>query len=516
MERLSLIGGSYSARWVGAQACRCINYFPEANPKDALVPTTHYQRPGLRPLVQPLAAAPVRALYRSSNMQLVNGVWQGQAYAVVGANVYAIGPPPTWTATLLGSITLNRSNICSMIDNGTTVLLVDGSNQGWTINLASNAFALVNDGTGTFVGADRVDYIDTFIVGNIPGTNQFFSTLSNSITFDGTYVAGKTDYPDPLSSLIVNRHELLLMGLLKSEIWYDAGNALFPFAELPGAYIEHGLVAKYSLAATDINVYWLHQDLQGQGMVLRQRGYETSRISNHALEYAIRKMANSVGIADAIGYVWQQDGHVFYTLHFPAGDQTWVFDESIGSPIEGWHQEAWSDQNGILHRHRGNCFANLYGTNVVGDWQNGTLYAMDPEAYVDTFMDESVYPLTCIRSFPHIGTGRISGTMQPADTNGRQQTHNAFWLDLECGNAPQSIGGEPAQISLRWSDDKGKSWGNDVLQSAGAPGQYKTQPQWRGLGSNTRDRVYEISHAIAGPSACNGAWVDVEVNAMPQ
>jgi hypothetical protein len=397
-----------------------------------------------------------------------------------------------------------------MIDNGTTLLLVDGSQFGYTVNLADNTFAIFTDPSGSFNGANKVDYIDTFVLWNMPGTIFFGSTLSNSLTIDPLYLAGKTNYPDKLQTLCVNRHILLLFGSLKTELWYDAGLPTFPFAELPGAYFEHGCEAIYSVASQDIDTYWLGQDFQGHGMVYRARGYECRRVSNHALEYQLRQMRAAGGkFSDAIGYIHQMDGHIFYVLSFPSGDQTWVFDVST----EQWSQRCWTDTDGNLHRDRSNCGTFLYGTNVVGDWENGTLYALDGNVYTDTVAG-TVYPVTCVRTFPHIGQGETNlggpGLVRPIETDGKRVKFNQFLLDMECGAVPLDAQGLPARVYLRWSDDRGRTFGNSMLQAAGAPGQYLTEPQWRGLGI-ARDRIFEIEHSIAGPAALNGAWIDAEV-----
>lgn len=501
MDRFNFIGGAYSTRANIGSAQRCINYYPEFNPQDAAFPVTLYQRPGLRQLAN--GAGGWRCLYQASN---------GKGYGVSGNTVFAIST--SWELLPLGTITAGRSNICSMIDNGTTVMLVDGSEHGWEFSIEDGSgFQQIVDGTGTFQGADRLDTLDTYILWNMPGTTDFGSTLSNSITFDPLYFAGKVGYPDLLQTLIVNRRELLLMGRLKSEIWYDAGNANLPFAELPGAYIEHGILAKYSIASSDISVFWLSNDLQGQGIVLRQRGYETRRISNYGIEYAIRKMAEKGSISDAIGYTYQQDGHVFYVLTFPSGDQTWVYDDSVGEPIAAWHQRAWTDADGLLHRERPNCFAVLYGKNVAGDWENGSLYELDPNYYrdqVDSGTGQGLVegPVTCIRGFPHLLAGTdVKGMFVPS--NGRTVHHQAFWLSVEAGtdstqdSSPLDFAGK---IGLRWSDDWGKTFGNAVLQSTGALGEYATLPQWAGAGV-ARFRLYEIEHSIPAPVALNGAWV---------
>jgi hypothetical protein len=247
MARLDLYGGSYEARSVIANAQRCINYFPEVNRKDSPVPFTYYQRPGLRKLVRDATnRAPVRGLYRASN---------GNGYCVIGQKVYSISSG--WVLTHIGTLATAGTTPVSFIDNGIEIWLVDGSVNGYSIILATNVFSVVVDATGTFTGATRVDYIDTFMIWNVPGTNQFGSTLSNSLSFNALYVAAKTAFPDPLVVPIINRHEIILLGQLKSEIWYDAGNAQFPFALLPGAYIEHGCGAPYSPATADIELFWL-------------------------------------------------------------------------------------------------------------------------------------------------------------------------------------------------------------------------------------------------------------------
>jgi hypothetical protein len=401
-----------------------------------------------------------------------------------------------------------------MIDNGVAIIVVDGSQNGWTINMTTNAYGTYDDPSGLFRGATRGDYIDTYLLFNVVGTNinnnEFISTLSGSTTFDPTYFAFKTAYPDPLMSIIVNNHEILLIGQLKTEVWYNGGLTTFPFLMIQGVYHEHGTCARYSVAAIDVNVYCLGQDLQGNGVVWRFVGYDSLRVSNHAVEYAIRKMAQTVGIDDAIAYTYQQDGHYFYALHFPKGDQTWVFDHTVGDPHVAWHQEGWTEpRTGKLHRHRGNCCAFINGTNTCGDWENGTLYAMDLDSYTDT-----VGGITCsiqwLRTFPHILGGEIEFGpygKRPIPADGRRIQFTAFMLDLEVGLAPMGADGKPPQVALRYSDDRGRTFSSDILQTGGETGQYLTQPTWRGLGI-ARDRIFEVEYAFQGPGALNGAWVE--------
>src|SRR5262249_8374142 len=126
VARLSLIEGMYQTRALIANAQACINLYAEKNAKDSPAPYTFYVRPGYSRLLQAPVFGLGRGAYRASN---------GSLFVVIGQNVYYINA--NWQATLLGSIALGKS-IISMADNGTTILMVDGTSAGYTIDLASN------------------------------------------------------------------------------------------------------------------------------------------------------------------------------------------------------------------------------------------------------------------------------------------------------------------------------------------------------------------------------------------
>ncbi len=145
---------------------------------------------------------------------------------------------------------------------------------------------------------------------------------------------------------------------------------------------------------------------------------------------------------------------------------------------------------------------------MVQDWENGDLYSLDLETFVDE-VDGVAGPITCIRTFPApksgyvvprgaTGYGRLS---VPTDGHGIQTVE--FTADFEFGNAPLNPNGLPAQIGLRWSIDRGKTWGNTVLQSAGAPGEYAGQAKWPHLGY-ARYPLFELK--LVNPCPSHAEW----------
>jgi hypothetical protein len=484
-EPVALIGGYYEAKSIIAAAQACVNLYPEANPKSAQspFPYTNYLTPGLTLLVSTIYAT-VRCVYRTSN---------GLLYAVVGSNVYYVGQD--YSLTLVGIIG-SGSNSVYMADNGLAAVIVDGTPNGYAIDLLTNNFGQIS--SVNFYGADRIGYLDTYFLFNRPGTAQMYISLSEvdysmlvgGTAFDALDIAAKTGYPDAIAGIVVMHREAWLIGTLTAEIWYNSGAPDFTFEAMPGAFIEHGCAAPYSIAQQDLNVYWLSQDEEGQTIVLLGNSYRVERISTNALENEISKYTN---ISDAIGYCYQEEGHAFYVLTFPNANATWVFDQSV----KLWHQRAWTDPNGGLNRHRSNCATNAYGVNIVGDWENGNLYALD----VTNFTDNG-QPISRIRSFPHLVKGS------------RRIVHKSFIADMDVGEDDGSIDGStpfnPPVVSLRWSDDKGKSFGNRLEQSLGAGGQYQTNIKYNRLGM-ARDRIYELSWSCPCGTALNGAYLETEL-----
>jgi hypothetical protein len=509
LPRVPLTQGFYTARSVIADAQRCLNLYPERNPEGAESPFTCYNAPGLATLGT-APNKPARCLYWGNNDQL---------YYVAGDTVYSVSS--AWALTRLGTIA-NGTTPAAMSDNGTTAVLVDNTSSGYQIDLASNDFSPITEATNAppvgsgstyaFYGATRCDALDGYIVLNQPGTRNFYSTYNNEIIFDALWFAAKNGYSDNLVTVIVTRREIWLIGEKTTEIWFDAGATDFPFQIIPGPFLQHGCSAKYSVAQIDGVIFWLSQDQAGNLIVARAEGYIAKPISTPAI---MAEWATYSTTADAVGFTFQVGGHPFYQINFPTADKSWRWDEST----QLWHELAWTDDNGVDHRHRAQCAIFAYGKNVVADWQTGQLYEINADFYTDAGQ-----PMYFRRGFPH--------TVE----DGRQVIYPGFALDCETATSPDTIQqpgpfpmlsantpyGTPGSLGLltgpapidtsprvflRWSDTRGRTWGQPVPQSLGATGQYLKQPQWNRLG-RARDRVWEVYGVIPGRLAINGAYLD--------
>ncbi len=563
--KLPLQGGAYSARGLIANAQRCVNLYMEKNPPDSPAPFTYYPTPGLTKRATSPNNMAGRWTFRTSDNQLfvVNGervyyVNSSFAYTYLGTLNSSTGPVSiqdnglaiiivdnTATGYAIDLITHTFAQINSpyfygalKVDYLDTYFLFNkfGTKQ-WYISLSNCTYDMLTAATGAILsgtitapgtlyttglyisvpltggtgsGATATITINAggvtdvtiqnkgtgYILGDslsvnaasVGGTGSGFAYnvgLIGGMAFDALDIASKTGYPDPIGSLIVMHREVWLVGKLTTEVWFNSGAPDFPFQIQAGVFIEHGILADYSLAAYGLDVFWLSQDKEGLFIVLRGSSYESNKVSTYALENEIARYAKNYGVTDAIGMTYQIEGHPFYVLLFPAADKAWVMDIDNGA----WHEWNWLDNNGNLHRTRVSSICHVYGKIIATDWENGNLYEIDVDNYTD-----NGNPIPRIRSFPHMVNEM------------KRVTYDSFIADMQCGDDLNPS--DSPIVTLRWSDNRGKSFGNGLAQTLGKTGDYLASPQWSRLGM-ARDRVFELSWSSAVKTALNGAFIDV-------
>jgi hypothetical protein len=466
-----ILGQSYVARSVNAADSRMVNLFPETIPGEGQTSGFLNRAPGLR-LLLTVGTGPIR------------GVWSygGYAYAVSGTEVYKI--TTSWTATKIGDVT--GTGQVSIADNGKQMFIACNG-PSYIYDNVTNAFAQITD--VDFPGAVTVNYIDGYFQFNEPNSQRIWvSEILDGTQIDPLSFASAEGSPDGVVSTMVDHREVWVFGTNSVEVWYDSGAVDFPLTRIQGAFNELGCAATFSVAKLDNALFWLGADARGRGIVYRANGYSGVRVSTHAVEWQIQNYGN---ISDAIAYTYQRDGHSFYVLIFPSAGTTWVYDVAT----QAWHERAgWSD--GEFVRHRSNCQVEFNSQNVVGDYQNGNIYAFDLEVYADNGAIQKW--LRSWRALP------------PNQNNLKRTAQHSLQLDAETGVGLNDGQGSNPQVMLRWSDDGGHTWSSEHWASMGKIGAFFYRTFWRRLGMTTklRDRVYEVS----GTDPVKIAIVGAELN----
>jgi hypothetical protein len=404
-------------------------------------------------------------------------------YAAANYNGTIAATTLTVNSITFGSIVLGQTVVGSGVAPGTVVTAFGTGTGGigtYTVNnsqsigpiaMSQGVFTVVPVADGAFQGANTVDIVDNFFIYNNPRSNQWgassvLSPVSPQLSFTSTFAS-----PGNVVGLIADHRQVYILGEYASEVWVDAGLFPFAFQIIPGTSMQHGCAARGSIARLGESFAFLSSDKRGMGIVIQMQGYTPKRISTNAIEDAIQGYIKNSTISDAIAYTYQIGGNEFYVLTFPTADATWVYDIST----QLWHREGWRDTDNVLHRHRGNCVEVFSGKVIVGDYQNGKIYQIDPTNFTD---DGVIFP--CMRRARHLTTDL------------KRQFFDDLQIQFQPGvGIPVGQGSDPTAM-LRYSDDGGFTWSAERWTSIGRIGKYQHRCRWPRLGW-ARDRIFEVT-----------------------
>lgn len=451
---IPFVGPAYAARSKNLDAQRTVNLFPVVDQSGgAKTISAMYGTPGLRLLATLGGSGGIRGAHRPST---------GDAIVVQGSSVYRVAAD--WSTTLCGTIATSTGPV-SIADNGTDAVIVDGCS-GYKLTLVNNAVSQITD--EAFYGANVVDYLDGYFILDRPDTNQWYISGLHEVTFDALDFASVEGSADPIVRHIVDHREVWFFKRNNIEVWVDSGGADYPFTRTSTS-MQVGCSARFSVVQMDNSLIWLGSDKSGSLAVYRAQGYQPARISTEAIDFAISQYST---VSDAIAYAYEQEGHTFYVLTFPTANATWCFDAATGQ----WHERLWRNPNDCsMNRHRSNCHIAFGGEHVVGDWENGNLYALDMDYYSD-----NGNPLPRIRT-----TGYV------ANPDNFWMLFDSLHVDLEAGIGLQYGQGSDPKAVLEWSD-KAKVWSNQHETPIGKAGEYNTRAKWTRLG-RSRSRVFRLT-----------------------
>ena len=178
---------------------------------------------------------------------------------------------------------------------------------------------------------------------------------------------------------------------------------------------------------------------------------------------------------------------MFYCLQVKGLDKTLVYDGSTGL----WHERTFNDiQTNSQQQHRGSCHFFFNKANYIGDRVTGKIYRQSLDLY--SYDGE---PIHRVRISPHVANEK------------KNQSFSCFELDIETGRGLTYGQGSDPQIMMAYSDNGGRTYGNELWRSAGKLGEYKNRVRWSRLGS-ARDRVFKVEYSEPTFFQINDAYLN--------
>lgn len=331
-------------------------------------------------------------------------------------------------------------------------------------------FVCESDATSTLSDADLPSpnscaFLSRKIVFGIDDGRMFWSAVDDATDISSLDFADAEGNPDGCIRIIEHLQEIWNFGAESIEVWYDDGTSL---VRRGSTVIPKGALTKHAIAKLDMDLFWIGND----NVVYAARGYGFERISHHAVERSIRDTEDKT---DIVGWTYFRDGSAFYVLSGP--DWTWRFNRTLsrklGRPV--W-TERFSYANG--GRWKAEYAVQFNNEWIIGNGNDDGLYRLSHTAY-----DEAGEHLVWrVRSAPlHAYPNQIC--------------IDRLHLDFVTGVGRISTDPHVSnpKVGLRWSDDGGRTWSNQLFRPLGSRGDYLTRVTFDGLGMTGRaGRMFEV------------------------
>lgn len=402
---------------------RIINGF--IRPTDGTSPGIVMGASGVLPFVTLSTGNPVREVIDHS----------GTLHAICNGSLYSISGD---TATNLASI---ADGATEMATSGTELAIV--ANETFYL---WDGTTLTTPTTGEVSTPRSVTYLDGyFIVSGSDGTRAdtfAISGLNDGGTFQGLDFATAENSPDAIIAAVADHGQLWLFGSKTTEVWYNSGNADFPFAPNAGAIVQQGCKLAATVAQLDNSLFWVSPD----NTVLRSAGGSPSVISTPEIGQALEASTITGGMAffDKTHLIYAITRGNDTTLCYDVVSQKWAERAQGAFSVDPWTPC---------------CSANVDGTQYLGT-SNGKIAKLNG----DTFTDDGEVMALDIISSPIARARPFSVRRIYAQIAGGR---------IDIGRTPQ--------VLLRTSQD-GVTWTQGRYRPMSKQGQHMNSVSWSGLG----------------------------------
>jgi hypothetical protein len=475
--QIPLGAGSYESAHLPFSAQRCINLYQVIAQGQSLNDSALFLTPGV-------AAFGDLGDYGSRGSKKMGDVY----YNVNKTSLYSIDSEGTETE--LG--TVEGSLRCSFAHNGDKLCIVVPGGNAYVYTASTGTFAQITD--PDYTTSDSVCYKDGYyIFTQSDGEFWFCSALNDPTDIDPLDYDGAELAPDKIVCCHASYDEVYILGEWTIQTFQNIGGSSFPFQNIPGASLEKGCHAKYSPIQWEGYFYFIGGGINEPSGIYRTTGSnEPERLSTDAIEAKIQEFTTDE-IGEAISYTYSIRGYSFvcFTFKSDSRDSKTFCYNVTASKLSG--QYVWFEQQtGVDDNYFDIASVDfVYDKLVVSRISDGLLGYLDVDTFTE-FGDE----IRRVKINPNITPG----------------TDKYFVSRLELTTDPgQGLitgqGSDP-MVMMRFSDDGGRTWSNELWRSLGKIGEYFLRAVWRRLGYTPHYRCFEFS--MSDQVDCS--WIRLDVN----
>jgi len=393
----------------------------------------------------------------------------GTPYRVVGNSLLSMDSNGVITSH--GNI--NGISDVSIDSNGINIAIQDPNGSSYFFTPSTNTLELNNDSVFLSFGQARtVAFKDGFYVYNTDAI--FFSsslkTDNDGKNFNALDFTDAEISPDIIIAMHNNHNQLYALGETTIEVYQTIITAGFPFQRIPGALIQKGCAARFSIVDFDNSFLFIGGDVGEQPAIWKAVGSNAQKISTSSIDQLIQKSTPDE-IANARAFTYAQNGNYFAV--FTIGIHTFSYDATT-TALSGkneWHERQTGITNGDgFQVWRAIHGIKAFGKILVGDDRSGKTGELD-------FETKTEYGDKVERFF----------TTKPFTADGETIFSHEIELSMQTGVGDKTT--PDPQIRMDYSDDEGRTFEFEISKPMGKVGEFKTRVRWTRLGSIPDNRI---------------------------
>jgi len=266
---------------------------------------------------------------------------------------------------------------------------------------------------------------------------------------------------------------ILVMGTNVTEPWFDVGGQLFPYQRNAQMNIDYGCLNPATVAYMDEFVVWLAINESSGPVIMASSGGDPKKITTDGIDYLFSTLENP---QDAQGFLYRQDGHLFYHINFYSDNISLFYDFNTGKIYN-----ACDVNMNYFIASQVAFFRNQY---YFVTKNNGNIFALDTT--ITSYEDVSNNGTVSISQIPRI---RICSNIRQMSQE--YSIINDIGFTIESGDTPyyQQAGNESnlslavPRVDLSLSIDGGATFGQSWGQTLPSIGKRKNKLAYWGLGA---------------------------------
>lgn len=413
---VGIVGGTKFARYPDMTTEETVNMMVTGNDSGnpALVNFSGYQE------VLDFETGEARGIFLSTRLN--------ELIVVYGDKVFVI-------TSFLGSRQVGTLDSTSgpvhITENFNSQIAIEDGRKIYIYNYSTSAFVPV---TTAFVPV-FIDFQDGYFIATADDGTWHLSDLNEGLFWNPLTQETLQTKADILQAAVVLDRQVWIMGQKASEVWYDQGlpPPLFPYVRENSLAIDYGALSRETIAEGFGMLVWLAKNEKSNPTIVFTNGGKPIHISTEGLDFRLSELSNP---QDSVGFLFQQDGHIFYQLTFNSDNFSIVYDFNT--------KMFYTLTNENEDRH--------IAKQVV---------LFDNKLYFISFIDSKLYEMsTDISTYDGATIPRTRITPRF-----RTPRNDIFIVNRINVQMEQGVSEPPGQVSLSISKDDGINYGNDVVET---------------------------------------------------